>query len=315
MEKPDVSILEIFGISQIDTAVKDASKALFGKGKVPPSQFDLSSIKIFKPDISFPTWLGIKRKDRKAPIYNFYNRSRPPIDDAFSVKVTYAEDFTGGKWTYNSHMGTDFAIPVGTHVVTCAPGKVIRISSQLDHGGLKIFIDHGKGLITTYAHLSRALVEEGEKVGRGAPIALSGAAGLELILLFPWISPHLHLNVILNGDPVDPFAIPGETPLWLHGNDPVPHHGVSDDDFMPTEWNEALLDNAISFCSDTEEREYLKNITNLVKKAAEVINYRMFYNTLFSDFPPIYEKEYERIPILDLPFRKEDYTGAAFPGK
>lgn len=310
-----VGILEAFGINDPAKALKDARKAVFGEKKVRPTLFGLSSIKIFKPAISIPAWLGIKRPDRLVPIYNFVNRDRPPVDTAYSVRVSKVRDFQGGFWTYDSHMGTDFAVPVGTHITTCAPGKVIRILNQLDHGGLKIFIDHGDGLITTYAHLSRPLVEEGDTVARGRSIALSGAAGIELIIFFPWVAPHLHLNVILNGNTVDPFAIEekGEVPLWKNGNMPVPHSGPPDMDFEPTSWDETLIDDAIAECTDPEEREYLRSIPDIDRRVAETINYRLFYGTMFSSFPPLYRKEYERRPVLDLPLRMEDYNGVLFP--
>jgi murein DD-endopeptidase MepM/ murein hydrolase activator NlpD len=313
MRRESVGLFETFGLLPLENAIEDAKKAILGKGKIPPTKFDLSSIKIFKPWISLPTWLGITRNDRRIPIYNFYNRARPPEDDAFSVRVSYARDFMDGSYCYDSHMGTDFAIPVGTRIVTCAPGKVVSIANHLDHGGLKIFIDHGAGLITSYAHLSRALVADGEIVGRGRPIALSGAAGIELILLFPWISPHLHLNTILNGNPVDPFAKKGETSLWKNANDPAPHSGPEDCVFSPTVWNEKLIENAISECGDPDERDYLRSIQDIEKRAIATIDYRMFYNTLFSSFPPVYDEDYERRPILDLPFSTEDYDGVLFP--
>jgi hypothetical protein len=313
MEKVKVGLLETFGLVPFENAIQDSAKAIFGKGKIKPTKFDLSSAGIFKPRISFPTWLGVARGDRKVPIYNFFNRVRPPDGEAYSVRVTYAKDFMGGAWTYDSHMGTGFAIPVGTHIVSCAPGKVVNIMNRLDHGGLKIAIDHGEGLITTYAHLSRSLVEEGDIVGRGQSIALSGAAGLELILFFPWVSPHLHLNCVLNGITVDPFALADEIPMWKGGNEPVPHKGKPDFEFEPTAWNEALVDGAISACMDEEERNYLRSIQDIEKRAMETINYRLLYNTLFSSFPPMYEREYERRPILDLPFRASDFDGVMFP--
>jgi murein DD-endopeptidase MepM/ murein hydrolase activator NlpD len=314
MPREKVDIFEIFGLNPLDKALKDSKKALFGDEKIPPSQFDLSSLNICKPQISLPAWLGIYRKDRRIPIYNFFNRVNPPTEhEVYSVKVTYARDYLGGKWTYDSHQGVDFALPPGTPVTTCAPGKVLMIVSQLDSGGLKVFIDHGEGLATSYAHLSRALVREGDIVGRGQTIALSGAAGIEMIVSFPWVAPHLHLCILLNGAPVDPFAKKGETSLWRGGNDPAPYSGPDDFDFTPTAWNEHLMEEFISRCTNTEERNYLKSIENIDKRAAEIFNYRMFYNTLFTSFSSIYDEEYERRSVLDLPFKAEDFDGVLFP--
>jgi len=307
-----IGILDTFGLRPLGKAVKEGVKAAFGEGDIPPTQVDLTSLKILKPQISIPTWLGVKKGGRMAPVYNLYNREIAPRDAAYSVKVTYARDYRGGQLTYDSHLGTDFALPVGTRIVTCAPGKVVRVINQFDHGGLKIFIDHGSGLITTYGHLSRSLVREGETVSRGQVVGLSGAAGIEMLLFFPWVSPHLHLNVVLNSIPVDPFADKGETSLWKNGNDPVPHTGPADSGFQTTVWNEKLVDDAIADCSSSAERDYLRSIADLEMRAMETINYRMFYNTLFSEFPPMYEKEYARRPVLDLPLSAEDYDGITF---
>src|SRR6185369_4667667 len=139
----------------------------------------------------------------------------------------------GGTLTYDSHNGTDFVLPVGTVIVAPAPGKVLRVSSEFNRGGLKVFIDHGRGLATTSNHLARALVREGQTVRRGEPIALSGYSGIDSLIAFPFSAPHLHFNVWLDGAYVDPFAVeetptpppqapalPGETPLWKDGNDP-----------------------------------------------------------------------------------------------
>lgn len=316
IELEKVTIKEAFGIDDLGKTLDDFRKAALGKGKLPRTQFDITSVKIFKPQIAIPTWLGITRKDRLVPIYNFYNRNTPPPMEPFSVKVTFARDFTGGKWTYDGHPGTDFATPVGTHITTAAPGIVMRVTNNMDHGGLKIFIDHGEGLVTTYGHLSRALVSEGDRVGRGQSIALSGAAGMELVTFFPWVAPHLHLNVVLNSATVDPFALDktGEASMWMNHNDPRPYDGPGDTEFTPTKWDEKLLDRAIEACIAEEEKSNLRAGDSIEVIASNIIDYRMFYRGLFHSLPPIYEKEYERKPMLDLPFRAKDYDGVKFPG-
>lgn len=309
-----ISFVETFGLRGLGPVLRDASRAVLGRGKVKATQYDASSIKIFKPKISIPVWLGAKPYGRLAPVYNLFNRERPPKHEPFSVKVSFARDFRGGQCTYDSHPGTDFALPVGTPLVACAPGKVILIESRFDHGGLKICLDHGHGLLTTYAHLARALVEEGDTVARGQTVALSGAAGLELFTFFPWVAPHLHLNTILDGVPSDPFAIEenGETALWLNGNNPVPHTGAPDAAFEPTVWNEALIENAIAHCIDEHEQPRLRGIHPIEKRAAAVILAMIFDNTMFSDTPCVYEERHPRRPMLDLPLRAEDYDGIRF---
>jgi murein DD-endopeptidase len=180
-------------------------------------------------------------------------------------------------------------------------------------GGLKVCVDHGEGLFTTSNHLSRALVSEGARVERGQNIGLSGASGWEFILFFPWVSPHLHFNVWLNGEPVDPFAREGEVALWRNHNDPVPCSDAPlEESFAPTVWDSRAVDEAIAACADAAERARLGRVENLAKRAAEVLILSNYRPALFSAFPQLYGKTFARRPRLDLPFRREDFIGIAF---
>jgi murein DD-endopeptidase MepM/ murein hydrolase activator NlpD len=278
-------------------------------------QFGPSSVRIFKPRIGLPTWAGHKRSDRLVWLYNFFNRNPAPADQKYSVKVTYGRDFAGGQWTYDGHLGTDFACPVGTPIVAGAPGIVLRISSELDHGGLKVCVDHGEGLFTTHNHLARALVRVGERVTRGQPVGLSGASGLEFVLFFPWVSPHLHYNVWVDGEPVDPFARPGEQSLWRRRNDPRPTDGHADDDerVEPSAWDADGVEAAIAACRSPQLRAKLLEVQPLPQRAAAVLLVRSYRRALFESFPPLYRAAVGRRPRLDLPFREEDFRGVWLP--
>ncbi|MDA1196225.1 MAG: M23 family metallopeptidase, partial [Planctomycetota bacterium] len=130
---------------------------------------------------------------------NLFNRTPTPEADGWSVRVTQVRDFRGRRLTYDSHNGTDFAIPPGTVVVASAPGRVASRRSEYNRGGLKLYVDHGDGLMSTYHHLGRTLVAVGADVARGQPIALSGYSGLDALVSFPWVAPHVHYNVLLGG--------------------------------------------------------------------------------------------------------------------
>ena len=306
----DIGIVETFGLSPAKDAWGAFQRIFRGSPHVPPTQWGASSMRIFKPSIALPTWLRRTRKDGLVPIYNFFNRVPQPKDEGYSVRVTYARDFRGGAWTYDGHLGTDFACPVGTPIVAGAPGLVVRVSCELDRGGLKVCVDHGEGLFTTHNHLSRALVKVGARVARGEVVGLSGASGAEFVLCFPWVAPHLHYNVWLDGEAVDPFATSGEESLWRRRNDPVPAAERDDRSFTPTEWNEEGVAASIDACLDDTTRFMLGALPTLSARAAEALFLRSYKPTLFSSFPPLYKERFGRQPQLDLPFRADDFRAA-----
>jgi murein DD-endopeptidase MepM/ murein hydrolase activator NlpD len=101
------------------------------------------------------------------------------------------------------HEGIDLAAPYGSAVVAPADGVVERVSEQTGYG-MVLEIDHGNGVETKYAHLSRIDVHMGQRVTRGQPIAAVGNSGLST-------GPHLHYEVHVNGKVVDPltYVLPG----------------------------------------------------------------------------------------------------------
>ncbi|AHV93132.1 peptidoglycan DD-metalloendopeptidase family protein [Bordetella holmesii] len=96
----------------------------------------------------------------------------------------------------NPHSGLDFAVPAGTPIRAPAAGKVVLVGDYF-FNGKTLFIDHGQGPISMFAHLSAIDVELGEEVARGALVGKVGATGRAT-------GPHLHWNVSLNDARVDP---------------------------------------------------------------------------------------------------------------
>lgn len=307
-----LGLREIFGLDPLPERLREAWRAVRGDGRVPRTRFGTSSLQIFDPALSVRTWLGQRRDDGRIPIYNLVNRTPTPLDEGWSVRKTQVRDFRGGALTYDSHNGTDFAVPVGTVVVAPAAGRVLRISCELDRGGLKTFLDHGRGLMTTQNHLGRALVSAGERVRRGQPIALSAYSGIDGIIAFPWSVPHVHFNVWLDGAYVDPFASAGETPLWREGNDPRPPSGEEDDAYEPTRWDEGALTAAIDACRDEAVRAELRAEADPDRRAMNTLFQLNYYPTRFAAAPALIVGTHAREPRLSLPFRREDFRGVVF---
>ncbi|MBL8681072.1 MAG: M23 family metallopeptidase [Myxococcales bacterium] len=310
-----VSIPEMFGVTApISRRLAEVRLALGGDKETPKTLWGPSSLKIMKPRLSFPLWLGRAPKGRLVPIYNLFNYRQPPPEKGWSVRVTDVEDFLGTKLTYDSHNATDFAVPPGTVVVAAAPGLVVRVSSEFNRGGLKVFIDHGRGLITTSNHLARALVRPGDTVSRGQPVALSGYSGIDAVVTFPWGTPHVHFNTWLDGAYVDPFAKPGAVSLWRNGNWPTPHKGdTTNDEWEPTKWDHGEIARAIRACKSDEARREILAFENEFERAAALLFMQNYYPSRFSERVSPYRTTHERAPWLDLPLSHEDYDGVWFP--
>lgn len=109
----------------------------------------------------------------------------------------------GGSRSYNSgmwrshHTGVDFRRGLGDPIFAAAAGRVAA-AEALDVRGNVVIIDHGYGVYTQYAHMQDLQVSAGQQVQRGQIIGTVGGTGRTN-------GPHLHFEVIVNGQPVDPI--------------------------------------------------------------------------------------------------------------
>ena len=96
------------------------------------------------------------------------------------------------------HYGLDFSIKIGTPIYATADGKAVVVKTSFGGFGKHIYLDHGNGYRTVYAHLDKFNVKRGQKVKRGELIAYSGNSGRST-------APHLHYEVHKNGKKVNPI--------------------------------------------------------------------------------------------------------------
>ena len=96
----------------------------------------------------------------------------------------------------STHTGLDIAASTGTPIKVIADGTVTCASYQGSYGKL-VKVDHGNGLETWYGHTSKMYVSVGQKVTAGDVIALVGSTGNST-------GPHLHLEIRINGEHVNP---------------------------------------------------------------------------------------------------------------
>lgn len=140
-----------------------------------------------------------------------------------------AVDFGCGRQTYDTHKGTDFAIPDaqamarGVPVIASAPGTVLRVRDGIADRRIRndadkqavdniecgngVVIDHGGGWETQYCHMRNGsvAVTQGTKVETGTVLGMVGNSGLASF-------PHVHLSVRYEGAVVDPFVGPNAGP-------------------------------------------------------------------------------------------------------
>ena len=118
-----------------------------------------------------------------------------PITSEFGYRFIFGEN--------NFHRGLDIAAAAGTAINAAADGTVIFSGEKGTYGNL-VILSHGNGFLTYYAHCSKLLVQVGDSVTQGQPIAAVGSTGRST-------GPHCHFEVRYQNNPIDPlFYLPGE---------------------------------------------------------------------------------------------------------
>ena len=130
-----------------------------------------------------------------APLWTgpFVRPVAEPANSAFGTRSFYNGE------ARTPHGGADFSSPEGTPIKSPGGGRVVLASSRYFTGGT-VVIDHGLGVFSLFAHLSRIDVTAGDAIAAGAVVGAVGATGRVT-------GPHLHWAVRVNGARVDPLSL------------------------------------------------------------------------------------------------------------
>ena len=128
--------------------------------------------------------------------------SRPAIQPINNKELTRLHTTFGRRFhpilnSWKEHEGLDFTAPTGTPVYATGDG-IITASYRSSSYGNVLFVNHGYGYQTRYAHLTEYIVGRGESVKRGQVIGYVGSTGRSQ-------GPHLHYEVLFNYKPINPI--------------------------------------------------------------------------------------------------------------
>jgi murein DD-endopeptidase MepM/ murein hydrolase activator NlpD len=135
----------------------------------------------------------ISRADRYLKTIRFLPFGRP-VDGAITSDYGKRIDPVNGKSAL--HTGLDFRAKPGDEIYATADGEVQKAFYNGGHGNY-VLIDHDNGYSTVFSHMKKFVVRPGDKVRRGQLIGHVGNTGRST-------GPHLHYEVLLDGEPIDP---------------------------------------------------------------------------------------------------------------
>lgn len=131
------------------------------------------------------------------------------ITDSFKVPLkSFITSHYGKRRIFNNlkrtqHLGNDFRAKVGVPIPVSNRGKVVY-AGNLFYTGNVVIVDHGMGIFTLYAHLSKIDVKEGDMIHQNQIVGLSGKTGRVS-------GPHLHWGVKAHGFNIDGFSLVEES--------------------------------------------------------------------------------------------------------
>ena len=137
-----------------------------------------------------------KTATQKAVKYTGNGKFGFPLASYTRISSTYGYRIHPITGTKKLHTGTDYAAPFGTAILAAEDGVVLTAGWNSGYGYC-VTVNHGGGYVTLYGHCSSLLVSAGQTVKKGQTIAKVGSTGNST-------GNHLHFEVRINGNPVNP---------------------------------------------------------------------------------------------------------------
>lgn len=162
-----------------------------GEGRLIPTYHETLQEYSFLRTATFSRFRNFSSRLRTASRPNIW-----PVEGRLFSSFGMRIDPFSGEGSF--HRGVDISAPYGSPVRVTADGVVVQ-AGYLGGYGRTVVVDHGGGLQTWYAHLSRISVIPGQEVRRGEIIGGVGSSGRVT-------APHLHYEVRIAGNPVNPFT-------------------------------------------------------------------------------------------------------------
>lgn len=201
-DEPRPAVIDLEGKRADGEAIAGAHAVTIEARRFPTEKLTVEP-KFVEPPKAVQARIERERKEL-AEIYASRRPAAPPAAPFVRPVPGEPTGVFGSRRVFNEqprapHSGVDLRAATGTPVLASGPGTV-ALAKDLYFSGLTVILDHGGGLFTLYAHLSRLDVEPGETVEAGAKVGLSGATGRVT-------GPHLHWGAKIGSEIFDPRAL------------------------------------------------------------------------------------------------------------
>lgn len=140
-------------------------------------------------------YLGLPQENEQSYSSDFIR----PVDSQYKVTSKFGprtHPVTGQKG--KMHNGVDFGAPKGTSIKATKSGKVIEARKMTGYGNA-VYLDHGNGVTSRYAHMSAFSCKVGDTLKQGQEVGKVGNTGVST-------GPHLHFEIRVNGKAIDPLT-------------------------------------------------------------------------------------------------------------